>query len=156
VLEGKVKKVLDKFGLQPGELRRPYHELAAALARDELPEGARVALEDVRSTLAQGSERLAQIARGVNPTLEGPIQHARSVSLDVWADAEKKIVQALRRESETRLVQLEKAQLHLFPEGKPQERVINVFYYLFRYGPSFLGSVAERIEVSLGAGTRHA
>jgi bacillithiol biosynthesis cysteine-adding enzyme BshC len=156
VLESKVRKVLDKFGLEPAELRRPYHELAAALARDELPADARAALDGIRSSLTQASERLAEIARGVSPTLEGPVQHARSVSLDVWADAEKKIVQALRRESETRLAQLEKARLHLFPEGKPQERVLNVFYYLFRYGPSFLSSVAERIEVPLGAGTRRA
>jgi uncharacterized protein YllA (UPF0747 family) len=153
VLENKVKKVLDKFGMQPTDLRRPFHELAASLAREELPEEARLSLEGLRAALEQGSSRLAEVARRVNPTLEGPVQHARNVSLDVWADAERKIVQAVRRDSETRLAQLEKAQLHLFPEGKPQERVLNAFYYLFRYGPSFLSAVADRIEVRLGAGT---
>jgi bacillithiol biosynthesis cysteine-adding enzyme BshC len=156
VLEGKVKKVLEKFRLEPSALRRPFHDLAGALAREELPDEARKALEAMRAALQQGSAELTTAARGVHPTLVGPVQHALSVSQDAWSDAEKKIVQAVRRESETRLAQLEKAQLHIHPNGKPQERVLNVFYYLFRYGASFLTSVADRIELRLGAGSPRA
>jgi bacillithiol biosynthesis cysteine-adding enzyme BshC len=156
VLEGKVKKVLEKFRLEPAALRRPFHDVAAAFAREELPEDARSALEAMRTALQQGSAELTMSAKRVHPTLEGPVQHALSVSQDAWSDAEKKIVQAVRRESETRLAQLEKAQLHIHPNGKPQERVLNVFYYLFRYGASFLTSVADRIEIRLGAGSPRA
>ena len=50
----------------------------------------------------------------------------------------------------TALQQLEKAQVHLFPKGKPAERVQNPFYYLTRYGGSFLDSLYERFEVNVG------
>jgi len=61
---------------------------------------------------------------------------------------EKKVVHALKRENEIALAQLEKAQLHLFPMGKPQERVLNPFYYLARYGGAFLEELLERFSVN--------
>jgi uncharacterized protein YllA (UPF0747 family) len=155
-MESKIRKVIDKFGMDVHDLRRPFHEIAAEIARDELPEAARVALSGIREAIAGGSESLAEAAQAIHTTLTGPIQRARNASLDAWADAEKKVLQALKRENETRLAQLEKAQLHVFPAGKPQERVMNVFYYLFRYGPRFLEEVAERFEIRLGAGAPRA
>ena len=146
VVEGKVGKVLGKFGLDVDDLRRPFHEVAAEIAREELPEGVRRALGEIRGALGKGGSLLAEAARPIDPTLKGPIQHARSVSMDAWADAEKKILQAVKRENEIALGQLEKARLHLFPEGKPQERVLSPFYYLFRYGDGFLAEVAARFE----------
>jgi uncharacterized protein YllA (UPF0747 family) len=73
----------------------------------------------------------------------------RSQAFDALSDLEKKIVHALKRENEIALAQLEKAQLHLFPDGKPQERVLNAFYYLTRYGGAFLDAVYQRFAVNL-------
>ncbi len=61
-----------------------------------------------------------------------------------FADAEKKILQSVKRQSEIALGQLEKARKNLFPEGRPQERSLNVFQYLVRYGEGLLPALAER------------
>jgi bacillithiol biosynthesis cysteine-adding enzyme BshC len=151
-VESKVRKVMDKFGLDLRELRRPFHEVSAEIARDELPEAVRAALEDIQRAVEEGSTSLTQASKDIHTTLAGSIQRARNASIDAWADAEKKIVQALKRENETRLAQLEKAQRHLFPNGRPQERTLNVFYYLLRYGDAFLTAAAERFEAPVGAG----
>ena len=42
--------------------------------------------------------------------------------------------------------QLEKARSNLFPDGHPQERMLNVYQYLVRFGPELLTAVAERIH----------
>ncbi len=55
----------------------------------------------------------------------------------------------MKRESEIALAQLDKAQRHLFPGGKPQERMLNPFYYLTRYGNSFLEALVDEIVVDL-------
>jgi uncharacterized protein YllA (UPF0747 family) len=55
----------------------------------------------------------------------------------------------VKRASETGLSQLEKAQVHLFPLGKPAERVQSPFYYLARYGGSLLDALHERFRVNL-------
>jgi uncharacterized protein YllA (UPF0747 family) len=56
----------------------------------------------------------------------------------------------VKRESEIALAQLEKAQLHLYPDGALQERIMNPFYYLARYGGAFLDQLRERFEVEIG------
>jgi uncharacterized protein YllA (UPF0747 family) len=141
--------VLDAFDLDVLDLRRPFHEVAAELTREELPTPIQNALEEIRAVVARESATLADAVQAIHATLTGPIQRAESASLGAWSDAEKKILQALKRANETRLAQLEKARLHLFPDGKPQERVLNVFYYLFRYGDSFLEGVAEEFDVQI-------
>ena len=147
-LEAKIGKVLDKFGFEASELDRPFHELAVRVAREELPEVVEQTLKELRSGLGKGAGRLLEEARDIDPTLKGAIESARTSSLGAWDDAEKKILQALKRGNEVGLRQLAKARLHLYPNGSPQERVMTPFYYLFRYGGEFL----EGLHRSLSEG----
>lgn len=149
VVERKIRKVLDKFDVPQEDLRQPLHELAGQMARDEVPEGVRRALGEIRGALGRGAGELTKAARALDPTLKGPIQHARSVAMDAFSDAEKKILQAVKRENETTLQQLDKARLHLFPDGKPQERVMGPAYYLARYGQDWIDATASRMEIAL-------
>ena len=70
----------------------------------------------------------------------------QSQSFALLAEVEKKAVQSLKRANEVSLAQLRKAKLHLFPLGRPQERVLNPFYYLVRYDQAFLDALARRAE----------
>lgn len=153
VVEGKIRKVIDKFHLELEQLSRPHHELATEIARDEVPDDVRQALAQIRSAVGEGSGKLLAAARAVDPTLKGPVSHARAAAFQAFEDAERKILHSVKRENEIALGQLEKAQLHLFPGGKPQERVLNPFYYLFRYGNPFLERLVEEFEVDLGVST---
>jgi bacillithiol biosynthesis cysteine-adding enzyme BshC len=149
VVERKVQKVLDKFDVPQEELRQPLHDLAGQLAREEVPEGVRRTLGEIRGALGRGAGELTRAARELDPTLKGPIQHARSVAMDAFADAEKKILQAVKRENDTMLQQLDKARLHLFPDGNPQERVMGPAYYLARYGREWIDELLAGMEVAL-------
>ena len=149
VVEAKNRKVLDKFDLEISQLDRPFHELASEVARDEVPDEVRRALGSFRGAVSEHARKLLDAATDIDPTLKGPIENARSTAALALDDVEKKIVQAVKRQDEIALNQLEKVQVHLFPEGRPQERVMNVFYYLVRYGEDFLGAVAEECEVEL-------
>ena len=131
-------------------MNRPFHEIASDIARDEVPEDVRRAVGALRGAIAKGVGELHGVVKGVDPTLKGPVQHVRSHAFAALDDLEKKIVHAVKRESEIALAQLEKAQLHLFPAGKPQERILNPFYYLARYGGAFLDEVFTGFEVNLG------
>ena len=147
-VEVKIRKVLDKFGLEVAALDRPFHEISSEIARDEVPAEVRKAMGALRGTLAKGVGELNEAVKGIDPTLKGPVQHVRSQAFAALDDLEKKVVHALKRENEIALAQLEKAQLHLFPLGKPQERVLNAFYYLARYGGAFLEELLEGFSVN--------
>ncbi|HSG10063.1 MAG TPA: bacillithiol biosynthesis cysteine-adding enzyme BshC [Longimicrobiales bacterium] len=147
-VEAKIRKVLDKFGLDVPALDRPFHEISSEIARDEVPEEVKTAVGALRGTVARGVGELNEAVKAIDPTLKGPVQHVRSQTFAALDELEKKVVHALKRENEIALAQLEKAQLHLFPLGKPQERVLNPFYYLTRYGGAFLEGLLERFSVN--------
>ncbi|MEQ8329681.1 MAG: bacillithiol biosynthesis cysteine-adding enzyme BshC [Longimicrobiales bacterium] len=148
VVESKIRKVLDKFGLDVPDLARPFHEISSDIARDEVPPDVKRALGSLKGAVAKGVADLEKEVKAIDPTLKGPVQHIRSQAFQALDEAEKKVVHALKREKEIALAQLEKAQLHLFPDGVPQERAMNAFYYLSRYGGAFLDALAERFEVN--------
>ena len=152
LLERKIAKVLEKLSLEPSSLARPLHEIADALARQEIPVEARRALDEMRTALEQGSVALAEAVRPVDRTLNGPIQSARSVALDALADAERKILRAVKRDGETTLQQVERARLHLYPGGVPQERLSSPFYFLARYGPTLLTELTDRFLQGMPTG----
>ena len=148
-VEGKIRKVLDKFGLDVAALDRPFHELANDVAREEVPADVRAALGKLRGAVGGGVAELKRAATAVDKTLAGPVQQVGTQTMTALDDIEKKIVQAVKRESEIHLSQLEKAQVHLFPLGKPAERVQSPFYYLARYGGALLDGLHERFRVNL-------
>ncbi len=150
LIEAKVGKVLEKFHLAPEALVRPFHELAGEIARDEVPTAIREALGEFRGAVGRGAGALTKAVQELDPTLKGPVTSARNAAFAALDEAERKVVQAVKRQNETALEQLEKAQRHLFPLGKPQERVISPFYFLTRYGPELVDALLEAFVVDLG------
>jgi uncharacterized protein YllA (UPF0747 family) len=133
LMETKISKVMEKFGLALEDLALPHHELAGRLLREEVPPEARRALATLRGAVEAGAEQLGSALRSVDPTLRGPVDSMRTQSLSLLDDVEKKVVHSLKRENDIALAQIAKARAHLFPLGRPQERVLNPFYYLARY-----------------------
>ena len=150
LVEAKIGKVLDKFGLDVGDFRRPAHELESQIARDEIPTDVRGALQDTRKRWTDSFAALEQAAAAIDPTLKGPISGARNAGFAQLGELEKKIAQAVKRQNATTLEQVEKAAVNLHPDGAPQERVLNVLQYYSRYGEELLPAIAECMQVELG------
>jgi uncharacterized protein YllA (UPF0747 family) len=149
IVETKIRKVLNKFSLEVDALDRPFHEFASDFAREEVPADVRAAIGKLRGAIGSGVNDLQNAAVAVDPTLKGPVQHLRSQAFEALQEVEKKIMQASKRESEIALSQIEKAQLHLFPLGKPAERVRSPLYFLARYGGALLDDLYEAFAVNL-------
>jgi uncharacterized protein YllA (UPF0747 family) len=150
LVEGKVRKVLDKFGLDEGDLvGRPIQEVIADVVRDDVPEEVQTALGELRKAVQEGYQAVYEAAEAIDPTLKGPIFAARGQAFKGAAEVEKKIRQHVKLKEETALEQVEKAAANLAPDGKPQERVLNVHQYLARYGDELVPSILERMEVEL-------
>jgi bacillithiol synthase len=132
-VEGKIRKVLDKFGLQLGDLALPEQELTRRIAADDMPEDVSATLKRLKSVLGEGFGSLAGSVKQVDPTLTGPVGSARNDAFNALADLEKRIVRALKAKNEVSLEQIGKARANLFPNSKPQERVLSPLQYLVRY-----------------------
>lgn len=149
VLERRVTKVMEKFGLDLEAFQAPEHEIVTGVIREELPEGVRQALGALRGELARGARALGEAVREVDPTLQAPAEQIRNQGFALLDDLEKRVLQALKREQGVALAQIGKARGQLFPGGKPQERVFPAVYFLARYGPDLLEAWAAEAEAAL-------
>ena len=148
-VETKIGKILKKFDVEMETLQRPFHEVASEFAREEVPEEVKASIGKLRGAIGGGVSDLQQAVNAVDPTLKGPVQTVRSQAFAALGEVEKKVTQAVKREGEIALAQIQKAQMHLMPNGKPAERVQSPLYYLARYGGAFLDAVYEGFKVNL-------
>ncbi|MGI9625512.1 MAG: bacillithiol biosynthesis protein BshC, partial [Longimicrobiales bacterium] len=152
VAEAKTLKVLDKFDLSPAEIG-DVDRLLSQRAREALPADVVQALERWRETIRGLSDELAAAAARVDSTLEGATESTRNRSYAALTRLEKKLVRAVKRQNQTMARQIRAANAHLWPAGKPQERILNPLHFLGRYGPDFTSGVLEEIQVELGVET---
>lgn len=152
LVEAKVRKVLERWNLEVESLARPTHELLSELLREEIPPAIREALGEYRGGVARSAGRLLRAVREVDPTLSGPVEAARNQTFMALDEVERKVMQALRRRNEVAAEQLAKASVHLHPGGRPQERMLNLFYYTARYGRGLLDALGEHFRPPLPAG----
>jgi uncharacterized protein YllA (UPF0747 family) len=150
IVESKVRKVLDKFGMEVSAFQRPFHEVATDLVRDEMPGDVTTALAQLRDELRGGYDRLANAAQAIDPTLRGWLDGMRNAGLGQVETAEKKIASHLKKKSEVELEQLRKAAANLYPDGSPQERVLNALPFLARYGTELLVELLAALEPGIG------
>jgi bacillithiol biosynthesis cysteine-adding enzyme BshC len=146
LVEPRVDRILEKFGIELEELLAPEGALESRLVRSNLPPEALGALESIRSAVEAGYESLERAAAQIDPTLVRPVPGARHQALSGTQDVEKKLVQHLKRRQETELGQIARARTAVHPGGKPQERVLTVAPFIARYGPALVADLAEAIE----------
>jgi bacillithiol biosynthesis cysteine-adding enzyme BshC len=146
LVEPRVDRVLEKFGIALHDLMEPAGSLESRLVRSQLPSEAVGALEAVRTAVEQGYGTLERSAKKIDPTLVRPVQSARHQALSGSQDIEKKLVQHLKRRQETELGQIARARTAVLPGGKPQERVLTLAPFLARYGPALLNDLRDAIE----------
>ena len=147
LVEPRVRKALERFGVGVEDLLRPEAELLGAVAREALPASAAAALEALRRALEAGYAALGKEAAGVDKSLERPVESARNQALGATHEIEKKLVAAVKRSSEAGVQQLARARAALFPEGRPQERVYTLASFTARYG----GEVLETLSAAARA-----
>ena len=146
IVEPRVDRVLEKFGVELQELLAPAGALEARLVRSQLPPEVLEALQRLRGALDADYGVLERAASEIDPTLARPTQTARQQALAGTQDIEKKLVQHLKRRQETELGQLARARTAVAPNGKPQERVLTVAPFLARYGPELLPELSAAFE----------
>jgi bacillithiol biosynthesis cysteine-adding enzyme BshC len=109
LVEPRVDRVLDKFGIALEELLEPGSALEARLVRAQVPSEAVEALARLREAIEAQYEVLARSAESIDPTLARPVQSARHQAQTGTQDLEKKLVQHLKKRQETELGQIARA-----------------------------------------------
>lgn len=147
VVEPRIRHVLDRFSFQPGDLARPLHEITTEIVHGDLPDTITAPLERLRETLEHEFGGLAGAAAEIDPTLRAWVMGRRNRALSDVARTERKVTAHLKKRRGDQIRQLRRASLNLYPDGAPQERVLNALPYLSRYGPALLRDIAGGMHV---------
>ncbi len=106
--------------------------------------------QQFQESRADWEERLARLKAeviGFEPTLEMTFEQSSGRIAMAWDNLEKKVFQAHKRKGDEIRAKFYKLASHLYPEGKPQERVFGIPYYLNKYGFDFIGRARDQLKI---------
>ena len=146
VLERRVERVLEKFGVPPDAALSDLDGLERRVVRDHLPPDAVAGLAALRRALEEGYERVRAGAGDVDPTLVRAVEGARRRALYGVDSVERKLVRNLRHRLDVELAQVHRVRDALRPDGAPQERVLTEASFLARHGPQLLERLGEAAQ----------
>lgn len=146
MVDARTDRVIEKFGSTMEELLAPGQQLEARVVREQIPDDARQALLELRTTIERAYEVVARAAGDIDPTIERTIRNLAGQALTGTQDAEKRIVSHLKKREATETQQIARARELVLPLGKPQERVHTLAPWLAKYGPSLLTDLLGTIE----------
>lgn len=143
VLEDKVAKVLRKVEAGPREFRDGGEQLVRRAISDSRPDRVNDALGELRSAIHGAVVDVEEALQRQLPGIQASVGKARSELFEAVDRLEEAVDGRVEERQEVVVRQIRKAAVHLYPEGAPQERVLNPLYYLARYGEAFLEAVEE-------------
>jgi uncharacterized protein YllA (UPF0747 family) len=132
--------VLERFGLSAADLRDP-HAAETRAARADVPAEVYAALADLRAVIGEAVNRLSGAAP--EPVLIG----ARNQFERRAERLERRIVAQAKRRNADVLGAIGGARAMLYPFGAPQERALNVVFFVNRYGHALCDRLLEGLPL---------
>jgi bacillithiol synthase len=143
IFEKKIQKLFNKFDLQLTSMYDSPQDLFAAVVGNGGNDDHIQAFERFRAQLLTQLKELPELATSVSVNLTDPAAATVQNIIQLLTNFGEKLKQTEMEKHSVILRQLEKMQMYLSPEGKPQERQINILTYLNRYGMDFLPKIDE-------------
>lgn len=147
VVEPKQRRVMEKFGLDLAGLFGGKEETTLKLASESVsPDTARLFAE-VDERINTEMDRLDQSVSHIEPTLANNVARRRQRIIYHIAALRKKSLLAKVRNDEIANRQIDELFAVLLPHGELQERTINVFSYINKYGLNFIDWIYDAIDL---------
>ncbi len=106
----------------------------------------RLNLKDELNSVEIIFEQIKLNAFKIDKTLESSAESAKTKTMRLLSNFEKKLFRAEKRKHNVSLQQIENVKARLFPTGVLQERVVNIAPMYVNYGEDFLSSLIENFD----------
>jgi len=146
LVEGKVRKVLDKYDLGVCDFRADLEDLFQDVAVDTMDVDIDSVFQDATTEMHKALNGLKPEVEGVDGSLGAAAEATRAALVEEMNTLKQKVVRAEKRQQDEVRAQLEKAHANLRPQGTLQERTINVLYYLNKYSLGLLDDLRHTLR----------
>jgi bacillithiol biosynthesis cysteine-adding enzyme BshC len=147
LIEGRHQKTMSKYKLELKDFFDGLHGAVTKVVEQSLDRETTGSFETTERVLNEQLDKLEASLRKADPTLSDSLKSARTKILYQIEHLRTKFVHASAHREETTYRQVERAYTTLFPEKNLQERELNVYYFISRYGPSLIRELYEEAEV---------
>ncbi len=147
LVEKKIRAVLEKQHLGVQDTWRGIDELIREQVDEQMPRSLNQAIARVESHIDEDFPIIEREMGEYYPDLKKTTEIIRARMHQHIADLNKKIEKALKKENEIAIQQLRKACANLFPDGRIQERVLNITPFLIKYNTEMIGELYRALDI---------
>ncbi len=147
LVERHIQQVLNKYGVELSDFVHARKVLTDRTLAKDLPRPVIAATDRKQDVLQAVLDELREEVAHSNPELTDRLDRIKrdlGVSLE---DLRRELIDAKTESPYVVSAHLERARAHLFPEGKPQERVLNIFPYLFAHGIQLISRLSTDLDL---------
>jgi bacillithiol biosynthesis cysteine-adding enzyme BshC len=138
LIEGTISKLLNKYELTVPDIYERWSEKRELWLQKQDALGINKAFAELREAFNEMYRPIIQSAGLINPGLQQLGETNRTKIFEQTSYFEAKMLDALQLQHEAGMRHWERIRLSIYPKEKPQERVLNIFQYIAKYGFAFL------------------
>ncbi|MXZ34222.1 MAG: bacillithiol biosynthesis cysteine-adding enzyme BshC [Acidobacteria bacterium] len=148
VIERRMQKLLAKYRLEFCDLFGGSQALLQQIVEGTVNQEVGNSFDRLQCAIDRRLGEMEGALKSVDPTLVGALETARKKIQYQLENLRSKFVSAESRRRGILTRQVNSLLTTLYPSGGFQERQINIFYFLSRYGPEFLDELYDAIDLS--------
>lgn len=149
VLDSAALRFLDRSQLPLESLHTQGETALNKLLESQLPPTLEPGLEELVRELSSRIDVLKTVISEVDPTLAGAVDTTRDRMQESVKTLHSKIIHASKKKDETLRRQFTRTQALAFPGGEPQERIVDLPFFLNRYGQAVVDRLLEALPLDM-------
>jgi len=147
IVEGRHQKTMKKYGLQLSDFFEGLHPAVAKVVEHGPDRDTSIAFTETERVLGEYLDNLGVALRRTDASLNDPLKRAREKISYQLEHLRTRFIHASAHREETTYRQVERAFTTLYPDKNLQERELNVYYFISRYGPTLIRELYEAAEL---------
>jgi len=147
LIEGRHQKALAKYSLTLPDLFDGLHSAVTKVVERSLDRETSETFTEVERATGEQLDKLERSLSRADGTLAASVKVAREKIFYQLEHLRTKFIHASARRDEAAYRQVERAYNTLFPNKNLQERELNVFYLLSRYGPGLIDDIYDATDI---------
>lgn len=147
IVEAKQRRAMEKLGIEFTDLFDGLEKVKLTVGEKNIGNSTALLFTEAEERINEELNILDQAVSQIDVTLADNLAKRRRKIVYHIAALRKKTLLAQVRKDETTARQIDGVFASLYPEGQLQERTVNVFTYLNRYGINFIDWLYESVDL---------
>ena len=149
LIEKRHAKTMSKYGIKFTDLFAGFEEVMKMVVERSLDQNSATVFDETEKVFDDQLDKLNASLTALDSTLADALKGGREKILYQLHNLRTRFVHNRGKRDETTSQQIERLFAALYPNKNLQEREINVFYFLARYGYELIDRIYDEVEVGL-------